>query len=83
MSKLAHESVLAGHFATMKTVSRTVAEFWWPGCQADCTGLCKSCGMCQRAYPRGKITKASLRDMSVINVPFQRIAVVMLGNLNS
>ena len=80
--KLAHESVLAGHFSTKKTVSRILAEFWWPGCQADCTRFCKSCDMCQRTYPRGKVTKAPLGDMPVIDVPFQRIAVDIVGPLD-
>ena len=80
--KLAHESMLAGHFSTKKTVSRILAEFWWPGCQADCTRFCKYCDMCQRTYPKGKVTKAPLGDMPVIDVPFQRIAVDIVGPLD-
>ena len=30
MLKLAHESELAGHFSTKKTVSSILAECWWP-----------------------------------------------------
>lgn len=80
--KLAHESTMAGHFSTKKTVSRILAEFWWPGCQADCNRFCRSCDMCQRTYPRGKVTKAPLGDMPVIDVPFQRIAVDIVGPLD-
>ena len=77
--KLAHETVLSGHFSTKKTVSRILADFWWPGCQADCSRFCKSCDICQRTIPKGKVPKAPLGKMPMMDIPFQRIAVDLVG----
>ena len=80
--QLAHETLMAGHFSTKKTSSRILSEFWWPGCQADCGRFCKSCDMCQRTYPKGKVPKAPLGDMPLVDIPFQRIAVDIVGPLD-
>ena len=80
--KLAHETVLSGHFTTQKTVNRILAVFWWPGCQADFTRFCKSCDICQRTIPKGKVTKAPLGTMPMIDIPFQRIAVDLVGPID-
>ena len=80
--KLAHETLMSGHFSSTKTVSRILIEFWWPGCQADCARFCKSCDICQRTYPKGRVTKALLGDMPLIEIPFQRIAVDLVGPLD-
>lgn len=80
--QLAHETLMAGHFSTKKTSSRILSEFWWPGCQADCGRFCKSCDMCQRIYPKGKVPKAPLGDMPLVDIPFQRIAVDIVGPLD-
>ncbi len=41
--KLAHESLMAGHMATTRTVSRVLSEFYWPGVQSDVKRYCRSC----------------------------------------
>ena len=80
--KLAHETVLSGHFSSKKTVSRILTDFWWPGCQADCSRFCKSCDICQRTIPKGKVPKAPLGKMPMMDIPFQRIAVDLVGPID-
>lgn len=71
--------MLSGHFSTKKTVSRILSDFWWPGCQADCSRFCKSCDICQRTIPKGRVPKAPLGKMPMIEISFQRIAVDLVG----
>ena len=33
--RIAHESIMAGHLATRRTVDRVTAEFYWPGIISD------------------------------------------------
>lgn len=40
---LAHGSLMAGHLATSRTVNKILAEFYWPGVQADARRFCRSC----------------------------------------
>ncbi|XP_041379582.1 uncharacterized protein LOC121392444 [Gigantopelta aegis] len=78
---IAHESLMAGRFSTQKTKERVLAEFWWPGIQSEIARFCRSCDICQRTVPKGKIIRAPLGDMPLIEIPFQRIAVDLVGPL--
>ena len=79
--RVAHETVLAGHMATKKTVNR-VQHFYWPGLQGDVRRFCQSCDVCQRTIPKGRVGKALLGKMPVINVPFERVAVDLVGPID-
>lgn len=79
--KLAHESLMAGHLATRRTVSRILTEFYWPGVEADTKRYCRSCDICQKTVPKGKQVKAPLGKMPIIDVPFRRVAVDLVGPL--
>lgn len=80
--KLAHESVLAGHMSTARTVSRVLSEFYWPGVQSDTKRYCRSCDICQRTVPKGRIGKVPLGKMPLIDEPFRRVAVDLIGPLS-
>ena len=79
--KLAHESIMAGHLGVKKTSDRVLAEFYWPGVQADVSRYCRSCDVCQRTFPKGKVTAVPLGNMPLIEEPFQRVAVDIVGPL--
>ncbi|XP_021347442.1 uncharacterized protein LOC110446564 [Mizuhopecten yessoensis] len=79
--KLAHEPMMAGHLAAKRTSSRILAEFFWPGIQGDVVRFCRSCDVCQRTFPKGMVPKAPLGNMPVIDAPFTRIAVDLVGPL--
>lgn len=82
MIKLAHDSLLAGHLRTQRTLARVTSEFWWPGIQSDVRIFCKSCDICQRTVHKGKIKKVPLERMPLIDEPFQRVAVDQVGPLS-
>ncbi|XP_061176104.1 uncharacterized protein LOC133185059 [Saccostrea echinata] len=68
-----------GHLGTSRTASKVLAEFYWPGVQADVCRFCRSCDICQRTTPKGRTTKVPLGDMPIIEVPFRRVAVDLVG----
>ncbi|XP_033752174.1 uncharacterized protein LOC117335982 [Pecten maximus] len=79
--KLAHDSIMAGHQGAKRTTNRVLTEFFWPGLQSDVVRYCRSCDVCQRTVPKGRITKAPLGSMPLIDTPFKRIAVDLVGPL--
>lgn len=80
--KLAHESILAGHMSAARTLSRVLSEFYWPGIQSDTKRYCRSCDICQRTVPKGRIPKIPLGKMPLIDQPFKRVAVDIIGPLS-
>ena len=80
--RLAHESLMSGHLGVKKTVDRVLAEFHWPGVQADIRRFCRSCDICQRTIPKGRVPAVPLGQMPIISEPFQRIAVDLVGPLH-
>ncbi|XP_033729482.1 uncharacterized protein LOC117318627 [Pecten maximus] len=79
--KLAHEAIMSGHLAAKRTSSRVLSEFFWPGIQGDVTRFCRSCDVCQRTFPKGRVPKAPLGSIPLIDTPFKRIAVDLVGPL--
>ena len=77
---LAHSIPLAGHLGRRKTASRILQRFYWPGIFCDVYEYCRSCTECQKSSPKGK-TKAQLVPLPVIDVPFKRIAMDIVGPL--
>ena len=77
--KLAHSSLLGGHMGVMKTLNRITNKFYWPGIQGDVTRFCKSCDICQKTLPKGKVNRVPLDEMPKIDVPFKRVAVDLVG----
>ena len=80
--KLAHESVLVGHQGSKKTRDKVMSDFTWPGMQADITRYCQSCDICQRTLPKGRLTKVPLGNVPLIETPFQRVAIDLVGPIH-
>lgn len=80
--KIAHDSILSGHLGVQRTTDRILTRFYWPGMHGDIVRYVRSCDRCQRTEPRGKIPKASLEEMPVIDTPFKRVAVDIIGPIN-
>jgi len=77
--RLAHDTIMSGHLGSRKTVDRILQRFYWPGIYADVARYCRSCDLCQRMMPKGKVPKVPLGRMPVIDLPFFRIAVDLIG----
>ncbi|XP_069108942.1 uncharacterized protein [Argopecten irradians] len=79
--RLAHDSRMAEHLAAKRTSERILTEFYWPGVDSDVTRYCRSCDVCQKTISKGRVTKVPLGTMPLIDVPFQRVAVDIVGPL--
>ena len=78
--QLAHAIPLAGHMGRKKTSERILQRFYWPNVFKDATEFCKTCQECQKTAP-GKKTIAPLIPLPIIEEPFQRIAMDLVGPL--
>ncbi|XP_066968303.1 uncharacterized protein [Macrobrachium rosenbergii] len=76
---MAHEGILGGHLGAEKTLGRIRQEFYWPGIGAAVKRFCLSCDICQKTYPRGKVGKVPLGEVPLIDTPFKRVAVDLIG----
>ena len=77
--RLAHESVLGGHLGSHKTSERILQNFFWVGLRADTVRFCRSCDVCQRSIHKGKVSKVPLGATPLIEEPFHRVAVDIVG----
>lgn len=77
--RLAHENVMSGHQGVKKTIDRVLDAFYWPGVQEDIRRYVRSCDACQRTLPKGKVGKVPLGRMPLIDTPFERVAVDIIG----
>ncbi len=77
--KLGHETMMAGHLGTRKTTDRIISEFYWPGCKSDIRRFCQSCKPCQLTVPKGRVAKVKLGRMPLMDTPFKRVAVDIIG----
>ena len=78
--RLAHEVPLAGHLGKNKTAKRILNRFYWPTLFRDVRDYCRSCPNCQKASGR-KGARAPLIPLPIMSVPFQRIAMDIVGPL--
>ncbi len=46
---------------------------------SDITRFCRSCDICQRTVPRGRVSKVKLGRMPLMDTPFKRVAVDIVG----
>jgi len=76
---MAHDAVMSGHQGQKKTKDRIWREFWWPGFDAEVTRFCRSCDICQRTIAKGRVPDVPLAKMPIIDTPFNRVAVDLVG----
>ena len=79
--RLAHESLLGGHLGIAKTIERVVKTFYWPGVHGDVKRFCLSCDKCQRMAPRTNHRPVPLGLTPIIDEPFSRVAVDLIGSI--
>lgn len=81
--KLAHDTIFAEHQGIRKTKAKVLVDFYWPGVQADVARYCRSCDICQKTFPKGKVLKIPIGQMPLIDTPFSRVAVDLVGPIYS
>ena len=79
---LAHDIPTAGHLGTNKTRGRILKCYYWPGVFKQVAGYSKTCKVCQKSQHRSHMRQAEMISMLLIDQPFQRIAMDVVGPLS-
>ena len=82
LMEVAHESVMGGHMGVKKTTDKIQKAFYWPGIQGDVSRRCKSCDICQKTVNKGLVPKVPLEKMPLIDMPFKRVAIDLIGPIS-
>ena len=77
--EIAHDITMAGHLEVEKTKQRILTQFYWPGIFQDVSNYCKSCATCQKIDKTKVNMRAPLIPLPIIDVPFKRIGMDILG----
>ena len=74
-----HESAFSGHLGAKKAEVRILPNFFLPGLRQDVIRFCRSCHVCLRTIKKGIVKKAPLGSLPLIDTPFKRVAVDIVG----
>ena len=78
----AHDSIFGGHLEIKKTKDSIQTNFYWPGMQGNVTSFYRSCDVCQKTTDKGSVPRVPLGDMPLIDMPFRRVAVDLVGPIS-
>nr|XP_006012602.1 PREDICTED: uncharacterized protein LOC102366250 [Latimeria chalumnae] len=78
--ELAHKHLFGGHLGIEKILDRILRCFYWPGIYEEVRRYCTSCPECQLTGPQPHF-KAPLIPLPIIDIPFKRIAMDLVGPL--
>ena len=65
-----------------KTADKIQKAFYWPSIQGDVSRRCKSCDICQKTVNKGSVPKVLLENMPLIDMPFKRVAIDLIGPIS-
>ena len=77
--RLTHETLLTEHLGIKKTLDRVVSEFFGLEFVLMCLDFVKSCDICQRTIQKASVTKVPLGKSPLIDTPFKRASVDIVG----
>ena len=81
--EVAHDSIFGKHLGIKKTKDYIQTNFYWPGMQGDVISFCRSCDVCQKTTAKASVPRVPLGDMPLIDMPFRRVAVDLVGPISS
>ena len=74
-----HDGLLGGHMGLNSTFKRVTRFFFWPGYRQSIKNYCRSCAICQKTYPKGRVAPAPLQPLPMVDVPFSRVCIDLIG----
>ncbi len=77
--QVAHCNPMAGHLGMAATLTCLMTRFFWPGIHKNVRRWC-TCHECQLVNPPAS-PKALLRPLPLMQVPFERIGMDLIGPL--
>ena len=63
----------------IKDKEKIMSNFYWPGMYEDVARYCRSCHICQKTVSKGTVHKVPMENIPVVEVPFKRVAVDLIG----
>ena len=79
---VAHDSIKGGHQGIRKTKDKVLSNFYWRGVEGDVARYCRSCDVCQKTVSKGLTPRAPLQSIPVVDVPFKKVAVDLVGPIH-
>ena len=76
---VAHDTITGGHLGIKKTREKIMSNFYWPGMYEYVARYSRSCDICQKTVNKGTVQKAPMENIPVVDVPFKRVAVDLIG----
>ncbi|KAL8567469.1 hypothetical protein ACOMHN_010060 [Nucella lapillus] len=70
---------MAGHCGVRRTLQRVLLRFFWPSVRKDVAEYCRTCDICQQMIAKGRVHPVPLGRMPVVDVPFRKIAIDLIG----
>ena len=80
--EVAHDSIMSGHLGVKKTLDRIQSSFYWTKIRNDVKRFCHLCDVCQKTVDRGKARRVPFQQMPVIETPFKRVTVDLIGPIH-
>ena len=77
--EVAHDSIFGGQLGVKKTKDRIQTYLYWPRMHNDISGFCRSSNVCQKTVDKGTAARAPLSEMPLIDTPFKRVAMALVG----
>ena len=68
--EVAHDSIFAGHMGVKRTMEKIMSNFYWPRLHGDVMRFCRACNICQKTIQKGRVVKAPLEKMPLVDAPF-------------
>ena len=79
---IAHDTITGGHLGIRKTREKIMSSFYWLGIEGDVARYCHSCDVWQKTVSKGTVPKVPLQSVLVVDVPFKRVAVDLIGPID-
>ena len=79
---ISHDTITGGHLGIGKTREKVTTNFYWPDIDVDVARYCHSCDVCQKTVSKGIVPKLPLQSVPVVDVPFEQVAVDLIGPID-
>ena len=78
---VAHDTITEGHLGIKKIREKIMSNFFWPDMYDDVARYCRPCDICQKMVSKGTVQKAPMENIPLVDVPFKRVAVDLIGQI--
>ena len=79
---IAHDTMTGGHHGIRKTREKIKSNSYWPDIDGDVARYCHSCDVYQKTVSKETAPKVPLQSIPVVDVPFKRVVVDLIGQVD-